>query len=910
MANNAAPGSDDGGDQLPEFLDGTVQLHLGDSPSASGVTGPHQIWFPKSKAAVGKAVSLARSVKTFVRSGIQAAASDVVDATGGVVIDLASLNNVHVKGGSLTAEPGATTRKVANHLAEHGLVLPLADRPLKSIASSVLGDGPSCLLRTLGPLSKYVDKLSAVSSSGRAMKRTVESALEELRDDRAVMTGVSFKPVSNKPLWTIRKSIPYPGNEMFAALAKSLFLNPKIPKGSDVVLDAFSTRYDLPVVRITASGSGKRYRAAVEAVVDTALAGLPADFADDVITEAYAGPDVLPALVEAGASIPFDPQVDTRRLGRVVELGEDVNAVLDRVAEDVYRGLAFREDGKGKVDPDLRLFTRLQLDARNRLEISGLVYTPKPAALAFPAVLGSVDFLKRRDLPFHAGIAFGFTRPERIPGFRGEVYIPSDGRYEAAAEQYATTSFPPAVMSPFMVAYPEDEADVTKAIAFARDKGKAVAARSGGHQYCGTSSGGDGTIVLSMDAFDDIREVTKTVFDVGPAAQLTDLAATFKHKGVTIPHGECPLVCVGGHFQTGGYGHLLRAFGLSLDRVKAFTIVLADGTVRTVERPTGPPASDDDELYWGVLGGNAGSFGVVTNYRVEAIDEDDHPHSYGYATLGRYKKALYMDVMKQAQQWTKDVAAKTLRPDIDFMMTVESRSRFYVPPVPVMLVELVHSNLGGPGEVVDGDQVFMPVINAAGGLSDRWTWKRLHGTTLLSDLSDFFVRRVPETTWHGREFDLPYKKRVNCTTDALTDAFVAGLVDLVDRVVTSEKGVYLVFQMSVGGGNYQSSNGRVVTSIPNRDYSFCFVFDLFYQNGHEADANRLQAEMETLVKTHFSGGREHKLFWGSYGNIEITDPEVRDSYYDSTSDYPRLQRLKQKVDPGDLFRTPLTVKLP
>lgn len=33
----------------------------------------------------------------------------------------------------------------------------------------------------------------------------------------------------------------------------------------------------------------------------------------------------------------------------------------------------------------------------------------------------------------------------------------------------------------------------------------------------------------------------------------------------SLPHGQCPLVCIGGHGQTGGYGNLLRSFGLNAD---------------------------------------------------------------------------------------------------------------------------------------------------------------------------------------------------------------------------------------------------------------------------------------------------------------------------------------------------------
>jgi FAD/FMN-containing dehydrogenase len=56
-------------------------------------------------------------------------------------------------------------------------------------------------------------------------------------------------------------------------------------------------------------------------------------------------------------------------------------------------------------------------------------------------------------------------------------------------------------MQPYYIAYPEDINDIKIMIDLARLLGKKIVARSGGHQYSGLSSGGDDTIVLSLDAF-------------------------------------------------------------------------------------------------------------------------------------------------------------------------------------------------------------------------------------------------------------------------------------------------------------------------------------------------------------------------------------------------------------------------
>ena len=900
---------------------GRVVKFPGDAlTTLSGMKSAREIVFPGSRTDVATAITRLQNEKVFVRSGTQAAAaSDVADAAGGIVINLAGLNSLAIRNGVASAEAGATSGQMTELLRTQDLALPFPDNPHQSIGSAVLNEEPACLMRTLGPLSGYVSRLSSVAPDGKAITRSGTSALALSRESKGIITGVTFRPASATNLWMSRRSFPYPGKDVFTTLARALFLNTQIPLKSDLVLDAFSARHDLPMVRITAAGSALPDEATLTKLVDSALAGLPRDFADEIITEHYSGSAVIKSIADAGFGIPADPAVDTHRVHQILGPDADAGEFLGRVAEDVHRGLAFQDDGTGKIDKQLRLFTRIQLNGENHLELSGFVYTPRvvPSAAprvvlsavpsSFPPGLASLTSVTRTAVAVSLSPALFEAPAPRIPGFKGEVYIPTDLTFEWHATQYATSSFPKAGMTPFMVAYPLDEADLQAAIRFARAEHKRIVARSGGHQYTGKSSGDLSTIVLSMDEFNQFVDITGNIVEVGPAIRLSELADGFRQRGITIPHGECPLVCIGGHAQTGGFGHLLRSFGLALDHVTAFTIMLADGTVRTVQRPAGAPVTDDEKLFWGVLGGNAGSFGIVINYRIECIRDADHPNSYGYAATRKYQTARYRSLMNQVQTWTQGVQAGTQPAGIDFTMTVESAAEPFLPPL--LLVEMVHSNPGGKGEPVNGDAVFQPIIQASDTGAGWWTLLTTSGPASLSTLSDSFVRRFPKTTWDGREFRYPYKKRVNCTIHALTKGFLDKFVGLVETAVNTN-GVYLVFQMMIGGGDYRNSTLRPGTSIPQRDFVFCFVFDIFYDDGSEQKAEGLQHEMQIIVDTELGQSQERRLFWGSFGDTDMTKPAVVNLYYDDTAKYVVLQALKKQVDPEDIFHTAFTVQLP
>lgn len=65
---------------------------------------------------------------------------------------------------------------------------------------------------------------------------------------------------------------------------------------------------------------------------------------------------------------------------------------------------------------------------------------------------------------------------------------------------------------------------------------------------------------------------------------------------------------VGGHASYGGFGLAGRLSGLLVDRIRAFDVVLANGTVLT-----NLTAEDDPDLMW-ALSGAAPNYGLVTSF--------------------------------------------------------------------------------------------------------------------------------------------------------------------------------------------------------------------------------------------------------------------------------------------------------
>ncbi len=186
----------------------------------------------------------------------------------------------------------------------------------------------------------------------------------------------------------------------------------------------------------------------------------------------------------------------------------------------------------------------------------------------------------------------------------GRVILPTDSDYEKAR----------IVMRgdiddhPALIVRVANAQDIALAIAFARDNRLELAVRSGGHSSAGHSTTEGGLVI-------DLRDMR--ALDVDPTAGtmhaetgLTALdvtAAAWEHN-MAIGFGDTGSVGIGGITLGGGVGYAARKYGLTIDNLLEADIVLADGSVVTVDETNHP------DLFWAIRGGG-GNFGVVTRFK-------------------------------------------------------------------------------------------------------------------------------------------------------------------------------------------------------------------------------------------------------------------------------------------------------
>ena len=186
---------------------------------------------------------------------------------------------------------------------------------------------------------------------------------------------------------------------------------------------------------------------------------------------------------------------------------------------------------------------------------------------------------------------------------RGPVIAPTDAEYDVARESFNAL----VEARPVVIVRPTGTEDVRVAIDFARRMDIPVSIRGGGHSVAGHSVG-DGSVMIDLRL---LREVSvdpqRRLVQVGGGCCWNDVDARTQSFNLAMPGGTFGDTGVGGLTLNGGIGHLIGAFGLTLDNLDAAEVVTADGRVVDVT------ARSEPELFWALRGGG-GNFGVVTSF--------------------------------------------------------------------------------------------------------------------------------------------------------------------------------------------------------------------------------------------------------------------------------------------------------
>ncbi|XP_060203299.1 berberine bridge enzyme-like 21 [Lycium barbarum] len=222
---------------------------------------------------------------------------------------------------------------------------------------------------------------------------------------------------------------------------------------------------------------------------------------------------------------------------------------------------------------------------------------------------------------------------------------------------------------PVIIITPTQESHVTGAVLCTKEANLQLKIRSGGHDYEGISYISDVPFIM-LDMFNlrsiSVNDTDETAW-VEAGATLGELYYNIwtKSNVLGFPAGVCPTVGVGGHLSGGGYGNMLRKFGLSADHILDARLVDVNG--RILDRK-----AMGEGVFWAIKGGGGASFGVILAFKIRLVQV---PQTVTYFRVERF---IDQNATEAVVQW-QNVASKT---DNDLFMrlllqpiTVKSKNK-------------------------------------------------------------------------------------------------------------------------------------------------------------------------------------------------------------------------------------------
>lgn len=457
---------------------------------------------------------------------------------------------------------------------------------------------------------------------------------------------------------------------------------------------------------------------------------------------------------------------------------------------------------------------------------------------------------------------------------------------------------------------------VVRAVRDAVRSGRRIAVRSGGHCFENLTADPGVRVLLDLSSMNDVGyDAGRRAFVVRPGATLGHVYRTLLIGwGVTIPGGSCPEVGAGGHFAGGGYGPLSRRYGSVVDHLYGVEVVVVDreGVVRVVVA-TCEADDPDRELWWAHTGGGGGNFGVVTKYWLRTPGATGEPsrllppsprrmtqHVVFWSWEHMTERALAGLVRNFGVWHERNSAQGAAQAGLYGILELSHRAGGTV-----MLAVQVDADLPRADEMVTD---FVAAVSAGVGLvpvlDTRHTLPWLHRMTW------------PGTGEPGDVVTRRYKIKAGYLRRSFTESQLAAVY----RNLTNSAGGAGSGLLLVGYGGQVGAVAPGATAVAQRDVVMKAVYQTIWADEQDDAANL--AWVREFYRDVYSGtggvpvpGEVSDGSYINYADADLADPRWNTSgvsaqrlYY--KVNYPRLQRVKAKWDPGNVFRHALSVEPP
>ncbi len=432
--------------------------------------------------------------------------------------------------------------------------------------------------------------------------------------------------------------------------------------------------------------------------------------------------------------------------------------------------------------------------------------------------------------------------------FAGQILQPADTGYNEARRVHNGL----VDKRPALIGRCRGAADVVDLVRITRDLGLELAVRGGGHNVAGRATT-DGGAMIDLSSMKGIH--------VDPGTRLVraqggvtwgELNRETQLHGLGVTGGVVSSTGIAGLTLGGGLGWLMGKFGFALDNLRAVEVVTAEGKVLRAS------SEQEPDLFWAVRGGG-GNFGVVTSFEYQlhpvgpTVNAGPVVHPIGSA---RALLEFYRDrTMELADEHTL-FATLTHAPDGSG----------------TEVAALVTCHCGLPQDAENAvrplKQFGSPILDAVGPMP-------------YCQLNSMLDANYPKGA-------LNYWK-----SNFLTELSASAIGTMIDCFARCPTPMGQLLLEHIHGA--ATRVGTHETAFPHRQEGYNFL--VLAQWMQPADTSRCIAwarDTYERMQPFFASGR-----YVNYLDDDETGDPVAAAY---GPNYRRLQRIKAKYDPGNVFR--------
>ncbi|MFT5112284.1 MAG: hypothetical protein ACI8P9_001608 [Parasphingorhabdus sp.] len=432
--------------------------------------------------------------------------------------------------------------------------------------------------------------------------------------------------------------------------------------------------------------------------------------------------------------------------------------------------------------------------------------------------------------------------------FAGQIIQPGDQDYEEARRVHNGLID----RHPRIILRCSSTADVVSALKFGIQTELEIAVRGGGHNVAGRAVCNDG-LVIDLSLMKGMHvDVNSATARVQPGVTWGEFNRETQLYGLATTGGMISSTGVAGLTLGGGLGALMPKYGLTIDNLLSAQVVTASGEVLN--------ASEDEnqDLFWGIRGGG-GNFGIVTSFEFNL-------HAVGPVVQGGmsiYPADQIVSLLKFYRHKVTDICDE---------LSVLTVIRHMPDQLGTLCAALFACHCGEEQAAIESTKQLksfgQPIKDDIGPIS----------YSKLNTLVDSSFPKLALNYWKSSYIQKLTDDAIQC---------------LVEQFKLCPSGMTRIIIDHFHGAAIRPSPQS--TAYPNRSEGFYILIISQWMDESESQKN---IEWTRHTYNALSPFME-KGVYSNYMSDDETDDRIRAAFGDN---YPRLQEIKSRYDPDNVFR--------